>query len=75
MQTLLSIIVIISGLITIWSVLLMSAKGGLGMGIGGISAGGEYGGRKSLENKLQKTAIIGSIIFVLACVILPYTLG
>ncbi|MFA5748102.1 MAG: preprotein translocase subunit SecG [Candidatus Absconditabacterales bacterium] len=72
MRTVLIILMILAGLILIGSVLLMSPKGGLGLGIGGMSGGGEYGSKKSLEGKLKNFAIVSSIIFVLLCVALPY---
>lgn len=74
MKTALIIALLIDGIIFIASVLLQSPKGGgLGFGIWGASSGGnEYGSKKSMENKLQKVAIISSIIFVLICLFLPY---
>lgn len=74
MKTALIIALLIDGIIFIASVLLQSPKGGgLGLGIGGASAGGnEYGSKKSMESKLQKIAIITGIIFVAICVIYPF---
>ena len=74
MKTLLLIGLILDGIIFIASVLLQSPKGGgLGLGLGGASAGGnEYGSKKTMEWKLQKIAIITGIIFVIICLFLPY---
>lgn len=74
MKTALIIALLIDGIIFIASVLLQSPKGGgLGLGIGGASAGGnEYGSKKTMESKLQKIAIVTAIIFVLICVFLPF---
>lgn len=74
MKTALIVALLIDGIIFIASVLLQSPKGGgLGLGIGGASAGGnEYGSKKTMESKLQKIAIVTAIIFVLICVFLPF---
>lgn len=72
MRTLLIISLIFVGLIFITSVLLMSPKWGLGTAIGGIWGNSEYGGKKSMENKLKKIAIITGILFVIISIILPY---
>ena len=74
MRTLLIIAMLITGIVFIASVLLQSPKGGgLGLGLGGASAGGnEYGSKKTMEWKLQKIAIITGIIFVIICLFLPY---
>ncbi|MCX6825040.1 MAG: preprotein translocase subunit SecG [candidate division SR1 bacterium] len=73
MRTLLIILLILAGIAFIGSVLLMSPKGGLGLGIGGMAGGNEYGSKKTLENKLKKVALVSGIIFLLASLILPYT--
>lgn len=73
MRTLLIIVLIVAWIAFIGSVLLMSPKGGLGLGIGGMSGGNEYGSKKTLETKLKKVALISSILFVLVALILPYT--
>ena len=52
---------------------MMSAKGGLGMGIGGASGVGDYGSKKSVESTLKKTAVISLVIFMFAVISLPYT--
>ncbi|MDO4713725.1 MAG: preprotein translocase subunit SecG [bacterium] len=74
MRTFLIIALIVVGVIFIGSVLLQSPKGGgLGLGIGGASAGGnEYGSKKTMESKLQKIAIVTAVLFVLICVFLPF---
>jgi len=51
----------------------MSPKGGLGLGIGWMAGGNEYGSKKTLENKLKKVALISGVIFLIASLILPYT--
>jgi len=51
----------------------MSPKGGLGLGIGGMAGGNEYGSKKTLENKLKKAALVSGVLFLLASLILPYT--
>jgi preprotein translocase subunit SecG len=67
-------VMVLSAAIFTGSVLLMSPKGGLGMGIGGFSQGGEYGSKKSLEGKLKYVALITSIVFILAVLFIPYFL-
>jgi len=66
------ILMILSGIIFIGSVLLMSPKGGIGLGIGGFAGGNEYGSKKSLEGKIKYVAIGAASIFVLTSIILPY---
>jgi preprotein translocase subunit SecG len=51
----------------------MSPTGGLGLGIGGMAGGNEYGSKKTLENKLKKVALVSGVAFLLASLILPYT--
>lgn len=60
MYTALIVLMILTGIVFITSVLLQSPKwGGIGMGIGGASAGGnEYGSKKTMEGKLKKIALI-----------------
>lgn len=74
MRTALIIAMILVGIIFIVSVLLQSPKGGgIGMGIGGASAGGnEYGSKKTMEGKLKKIALISGILFVIIVLFLPY---
>ena len=74
MRTFLIVIMILAGIVFLGSVLLMSPKGGIGLGIGGLSGGNEYGSKKSLETKLKKVAVISIALFVLIALILPYTL-
>lgn len=64
----------LAGIIFVWSVLLMSPKWGIGLGIGGMSGANEYGSKKSLETKLKKVAVAAIVIFVIIALILPYTL-
>ncbi len=72
MKTLLIILLIISGIIFVWSVLLMSPKGGLGSAIRWLWGSEAYGSKKSMEGKLKKVAIVTSIIFVIISLALPY---
>lgn len=72
MKTILTILLIISWIIFVWSVLLMSPKWGLGSAIWGLWWSDEYGSKKSLEWKLKKIALVTSLIFVAISVILPY---
>ena len=75
MSVFLTILMIIAGLVMVGSILLMSPKGGgLGFGMAGASAGnGNYGSSKNLETRLRKIAFGSAILFVLLCIILPYT--
>ena len=68
------ILLILTGSVFIGSVLLQSPKGGgICMGIGGASAGGnEYGSKKTMEGKLKKIALISGILFVIIVLFLPY---
>jgi len=50
----------------------MSPKAWLWAGIGGVSAGGDYGSKKSVEWGLKNAAIISSIIFIGTCIALPF---
>ncbi|MFC2495449.1 MAG: preprotein translocase subunit SecG [Candidatus Absconditicoccaceae bacterium] len=74
MRTLLIIAMLITGIVFIASVLLQSPKGGgIGMGLGGASAGGnEYGSKKTMEGKLKKIALISGVLFVIIVLFLPY---
>lgn len=71
-RTILIILLVIAGILFTGSVLLMSPKGGLGMGIWWASGSGDYGSKKSVEGALKKTAIISLIIFMLCVIFLPY---
>jgi hypothetical protein len=74
MHTLLIIILILSGIVFIWSALLMSPKWWIGMGIWWVWWGGnEYGSKKSLEWKVKKIATISIAIFIVAALLLPYS--
>jgi protein translocase SecG subunit len=73
MRTLLIILLILAWIAFIGSVLLMSPKGGLGLGIGWMAWGNEYGSKKTLENKLKKVALVSGIVFLIASLVLPYT--
>ena len=72
MHTLFTIIMILAGIVFVGSVLLMSPKGGLGLGIGGLAGGHEYGSKKTLEGKLKKVAVASIVVFILIALILPY---
>jgi protein translocase SecG subunit len=72
MQSLFMVILVISWIIFIWSVMFMSPKGGLGIWLWGMSGGGEYGSKKSVESTLKKAAVISAVIFVVAAVCYPY---
>ncbi len=73
MSTILTLILIVTGIIFVTSVLMMSPKWWLGMGIGWAAAkSGDYGSKKSMETTLKKVAIISAILFVIAAVALPF---
>ncbi len=72
MNILLIILLILSGIIFVWSVLLMSPKWWLGAAIGWMGGSDEYGSKKSMEWKLKKVAIVSISIFVVTALILPY---
>jgi len=74
MYGILIIVMIISAIIFIWSVLLMSPKWWLWMGIWGMWQSWEYGSKKSLEWKLKYIAIITSVVFIVSVLFLPYFL-
>ena len=73
MRILLIIVIIAAWIAFIGSVLLMSPKGWLGLGIGWMAGGNEYGSKKTLENKLKKVALVSGLLFLVASLILPYT--
>lgn len=72
MKTILIGLLFLSGIIFVISVMLMSPKGGLGLGIGGVSGTNEYGSKKSIESTLKKVALVTGIIFVAVVLYLPY---
>ncbi len=72
MRYLLIWLLLITGILFIWSVLLMSPKWWLGFGIGGQAWSNEYGSKKSIETTLKKVALITGIIFVCCACLLPY---
>lgn len=72
MATLILIVMILSGLLFIGSVLLMTPKGGIGFGIGGMATSNEYGSKKSIENTLKKSALINIIVFTACAMVYPY---
>lgn len=73
MHIFLTIVLVITGITFVGSVLLMSPKGWLGLGIGWMAGGNEYGSKKTLENKLKKVAVVSGVVFLLIALILPYT--
>ena len=73
MHTFLIFLLIISWIVLVWSVLLMSPKWGIGMGIWWMSGGNEYGSKKSLEGKLKNVAIVAGVTFLIISLVLPYT--
>jgi protein translocase SecG subunit len=74
MKTLLTLLLILSGIVFVIAVMLMSPKGGLGLGIGGsASSSNEYGSKKSIEHTLKRTALIAGIIFCVTALFLPYS--
>jgi len=74
MRIFLILLLAISWVVLVISVLLMSPKWWLGMGIGWLSAGSDYGSKKSLEWKLKKVAIVAWVAFLIISLILPYTI-
>lgn len=72
MKIIATVLLILSGIVFAISVLLMSPKGWLGLGIGGATGWGEYGSKKSIEGSLKKAALISGILFCLAALFLPY---
>lgn len=72
MYTSLIVLLVITGIIFVGAVLLMSPKGGLGVGIAGMAGGGEYGSKKSIETTLKKVAVVSAIAFVAISLFLPY---
>lgn len=72
MYTFLIVVLIASGIVFVGSVLLMSPKGGLGVGIAGMAGSSEYGSKKSIETTLKKIAVVTAVIFVLTSLFLPY---
>ncbi len=75
MRTVLVALMIIIGIIFVWSVLLQSPKwGGIGMWIGWASAGwsNEYWSKKTMEWKLKIISLCCAILFVAIVVVYPY---
>lgn len=75
MRIALIIVMILAGILLIGSVLLMSPKGWLWLGLGWMSSSGEYGSKKTIEGTLKKVALVASLIFIISALILPYTMG
>lgn len=63
---------VIFWIVFVGSVLLMSPKGGLGIGIGWVAGGNEYGSKKSIESRLKNIALVSGVAFVVVIVILPF---
>jgi len=72
MLTFLLILIILSWIVFIFSVLLMTPKGGLGFGVWWITTSNEYGSKKSLETTLKKSAIVSILVFTVSSMIYPY---
>lgn len=73
MRTVLIIAMVVLWCIFITSVLLMSPKWGIGLWIWWASAWwNEYWSKKSMEWKLKIVATVSGILFVLACMFLPF---
>lgn len=72
MRIFLIIVLILAWIAFIGSVLLMSPKGWLGLWIGWMAGGNEYGSKKTLENKLKVAALVSGGIFLVVSIILPY---
>jgi len=72
MRTLLILLLAIAWIVLIVSVLLMSPKWWLGMGIGWLSGGSDYGSKKSLEWKLKNVAVAAWVAFLIISLFLPY---
>lgn len=73
MKTALIIAMVILWCVFVACVLMMSPKGGIWLWIGWASAwGNEYWSKKSIEWKLKIVAMISGILFVLACLFLPF---
>ncbi len=72
MKTLFTLALILTGIVFVISVLLMTPKGGLGLGIGWAAGTNEYGSKKSIETTLKKTALISGILFAATALFLPY---
>ncbi len=74
MTTLLLIILLLSGALMSFAILLMAPKGGLGFGLGGGFAGSnEYGTKKSIEGGLKKLATVCAVIFIICALVYPFT--
>ena len=72
MKTLFTLFLILTGIIFVISVMLMTPKGGLGLGIGWAAGSNEYWSKKSIEATLKKTALIAGILFGVCALFLPY---
>ena len=74
MRTILIVALVVLWVIFIASVMMMSPKGWLWLGIGWASASGwwDFGSKKSMESKLKNIAIITSILFVVISLVLPF---
>ncbi len=72
MQTILFLLMLVTGFTLTWSVLLMSPKGGIGFWIWGISSTNEYGSQKSIESTLKTVATISAIILIVCSLFWPY---
>lgn len=66
-------IMILSWIAFVISVLLMSPKWWLWVGVGGaLWWWSDYWSQKSLEWTLKKSAVISSVVFIISSIFLPY---
>lgn len=73
MNSLLTIILIVSWIVFVWSVLMMTPKWWLWLWLWWASAATwDYWSKKSMESKLKIVAIISAVIFLIACIALPF---
>jgi preprotein translocase subunit SecG len=72
MRTFLLILLVVSGILFVWCVMLMSPKWWLWAWIAWTSGWSDYWSKKSVESTLKTVAIVTSIIFVATSLFLPY---
>jgi preprotein translocase subunit SecG len=72
MKTLFIVALIVTWIAFVVSVLLMSPKWWLWLGIGWAAWSNEYGSKKSIESTLKKTALIAGGLFFVIALFLPY---
>jgi protein translocase SecG subunit len=72
MKTLFTLLLILAGIVFVVAVMLMTPKGGLGLGIWWAAGSNEYGSKKSIEVTLKRTALVAGILFCICALFLPY---